>query len=360
MSRPYDKRTRRIEAWGVFFESFGRNVVRLIWLVVFLIILVAVGKYLVSTSMRNEILPAKAELKAKSIVPPVQWDVVDKALAQALNQARAAAEARASSGLDPLVDEWMVRVDQDFLPWYFSYWNQQKLGLEGIVSSVHHWIDNEAPTAAQAVTETVQEEFAVRVLRPQITQIQLEQLTHDVVNVYVAALQKEINTIPQQYNVPVEEWDRYLSDMALLTSSVEGNRQVELSLKAITGTTLAGTVVLGQAVAKLAAKLGSNVSAEFAGKAAAKMAAKTGGKVAAKLGGKLLGPIVGVGIIIWDLWDHASTKETAMPVLRQNLQDYLQHVKETLLHDSESGVMSVVDHMEANVLESIASKHRSS
>ncbi|MEZ5671995.1 MAG: hypothetical protein R3E08_06265 [Thiotrichaceae bacterium] len=42
-------------------------------------------------------------------------------------------------------------------------------------------------------------------------------------------------------------------------------------------------------------------------------------KVIAKMGGELFGTIVAVGIIIWDVWDHAKTRESGIPYLRKNI-----------------------------------------
>lgn len=354
MKTDYNERTRRLEAWGRFFDTAGKNVVRFIWLAVFFIILVALGRYLVATSVIRDEVAASGQPRSKPIpTPGIEWSEIDKAILGALETAREAALAKAQAGLDEISAGWTERVDNNFLEWYFGYWNQQKMGLQGIVRSIHHWFDEEAPTAAESVTQTIQEEFANRVLRPQITQLELEQLTRDVVDVYIQSLQREIEAVRGRYQIPQEEWDRYLSSIAAMTSTVEGNRKVDLSLKAIAGATVAGSVLLGKALVNVAGKLGSKVSAQFAGKAAAKMAAKTGGKVAAKMGGKLLGPIVGVGIIVWDIWDHQATKAESRPILRENLLDYLGQIEESLLNDPESGILAVIHQIEGSIAHSI-------
>ena len=99
--------------------------------------------------------------------------------------------------------------------------------------------------------------------------------------------------------------------------------------------------------------IGTKVSAKLASKAAAKMAAKTGGKVAAKAGGELLGPIVGIGIIIWDLYDHAQTTKVNKPILRNNIEAYLKEVEETLLEDPEGSIMATIRQIETSILRGI-------
>jgi hypothetical protein len=99
--------------------------------------------------------------------------------------------------------------------------------------------------------------------------------------------------------------------------------------------------------------VGAKVTAKLASKAAASIAAKTGAKVIAKVGGEFLGPIVAIGIIIWDVWDHTKTKETGLPVLRQNILDYFNELKIAILSDSEHGILTIIHQLEAQIVESV-------
>jgi len=83
------------------------------------------------------------------------------------------------------------------------------------------------------------------------------------------------------------------------------------------------------------------------------MAAKTGSAVAAKLGAELLDPIVGVGIIIWDLWDYNHTVAVEKPILRDAIYDYLQQVKLSLLNNPENGIMSSINQVESGIIQKI-------
>jgi hypothetical protein len=347
-----EPRARGLIAWARFMDAAGRLLVRLIWVAVLGVILATVGKYTLLRSHKVEApVPAKT---TQAVARPVAWGEVDGAVAAALKQAHSDTERYASQRLDLWLQPLIARIDEDFLPWYFGYLNQQMLGLKGLYQSVVHWVDGDAPTAAQRITAEVQEEFARRVLRPEIAQMELERITQDVVEHYVQELRRSLSGIPERYDIPKAQWDRYLQDIAVVTSDVEGNRSTDLSLKAlVVGSGAGGAVVLGKSLQIATAKLGTKVSAELAGKAAGGMAAETGAKVAAKAGSKLLGPIIGVGIIVWDAWDHYHTREQYEPILRKNLIDYLNEVKTSLLTDSETGVMSVVYRLQANIVESM-------
>ncbi|BAZ81831.1 hypothetical protein PN497_17900 [Sphaerospermopsis kisseleviana CS-549] len=73
------------------------------------------------------------------------------------------------------------------------------------------------------------------------------------------------------------------------------------------------------------------------------------------LGLELLNPIAGLGIIVWDVWDHYHTVQLERPILRANLESYLNEVKESLLNDPENGILSSVNKFHDGILNSLNS-----
>ena len=144
--------------------------------------------------------------------------------------------------------------------------------------------------------------------------------------------------------------------MAVITKSVEGNREISLSLKALVGAGAGGALLLFRSLKPVLSKIGAGISAKLTSKAAAKMATKTGGKVAVRAGGKFVGTFIAVGIIIWDVWDHYATKKKARPVLKKNINDYFIELKRSILHDPDYGVMTVIFRMEGNIVETLKSE----
>ncbi|MCK6558719.1 hypothetical protein HUU39_28370 [candidate division KSB1 bacterium] len=325
---------------------------KIFWLIVVLLVAAALGKWWLG---REVAVPARVTKPIPA--PPIDWSQVDAAIVASLRQAHAAAETTATQKLEAWSADLMWRVDHDFLDWYFGYWNQQKLGLKALGYAVKHYVFADEPDAAARITEEVQQEFAQRVLRPQIAQLELERITTEVLEVYVSRLTAGLAGIPEEYKIPQPEWERYLNDIAVLTTQVEGNREIALSLKAATVASVGGGVFLAQTLSPALTNLGSKVSGKLAGKAAgeaaAEVAAKTGGKVTAKTGGRLLGLIVGFGIIIWDVWDHYQTEEIERPKLRQTIADYFVEVKHSLLYEPETGIMSLIHGMEGNIVSSL-------
>lgn len=292
---------------------------------------------------------------------PIPWEKVDAAVAQAAARARQRACRHACDRLDQWTATMMVRVDEDFLPWYFGYWNQQSLGLAAAWQDVKYRLagtltDPNTPSASDRLVQEIHEQFAARVLHPESAQLFLEQVTRQTVEIYLDDLRQSLADVQACYQIPQPRWDRYLDDIAVTTRRIEGNREVPLTLKAATATSVGGGVVLARGLARLTTRLETRLGARAAEKTIAGVAGKTGAKVAAKGGGRLLGPAVTVSVIAWDLYDHHATVRDNKPVLRDGLAEYLALLKDSLLQDQQTGVAAAVHEIEAGIVRSLASR----
>lgn len=334
------------------------NLTWIITLLVVLVIAAGLGRYLIAVSHSKTSNPVRmADQRSEPIKPQIPWHQVDKDIRSALESAHADAEEYASKKLEKWTDELMVRVDEDFLPWYFGYWQQQWMGLQGLWYWSWDKLWNEKPTMVENITENIQREFAARVLRPEIAQMQIERLARETVETYIQGLQTRVTQIPARYNIPQGEWERYLEGISHTTQDVEANRSTPINLKLIAGAGMFSSVkvvgLLSSSLKPLIAKIGTKISAKSATKVASKVAVKSGAKVAAGAGGKMLGPIVGIGILIWDVWDHYSTKAEQQPIMRRNLNDFLVEMRTDLLKNPEAGILAVIDSIEGQMVTSL-------
>jgi hypothetical protein len=345
--KDYEGKSRRIQAWSSFLHSLSR----FIWLVVILIVLVVLGKLFLfkgTDKTGNEFKPIK-----KTVVKKVKWEKINQNIARVMKDVRFQTERVASEKLDQWIDKQMKRVDDDFLEWYFSYWTQQKIGLKSLLYQVLNWVDSDNPSPAERITREVQEEFANRVLRPQIAQMEVERIINETISQYSTKLNEEFRKIPQEYHIKRAEWERYLGDIAIMVENVEANRRTSLSLKAVAGVTAGGMILMLRSIRPIITKISSRISTRMASKAASRMATKTGGQVAARMGGKFAGTLIAMGIIIWDVWDHYQTRKKALPVLRQNIYDYFKEVKQSILNDPEHGIMTIIYDLETRMSQKI-------
>jgi hypothetical protein len=113
-------------------------------------------------------------------------------------------------------------------------------------------------------------------------------------------------------------------------------------------------VVFKPLITPLLPTIGSKIVAGLAGKAGAKIATKTGTVLAGKVGSVFLDATVGVGILLWDIWDNNHTANIEKPILRENLVDYLELVKDSLLSNPENGMMTIVDEIQRNIMQSLS------
>jgi hypothetical protein len=249
-------------------------------------------------------------------------------------------------------------MDRDFLPWYFGYWNQQEMGLkacwQGVKYQVAGYVTDEGTLSpAQQMVEDIQAEFANRVLRPESAQLRLEQITRQSVDLYLEDLRGNLQEIQVRYSIPPQPWSRYLEGVAASVQRVDGSRQVPLSLKAVTASSAGGAAILARSLARLAGRVEVKLTAEAAERPIVRLAAGAGSKLAARAGGKMLGPVIAVGVIAWDIWDHHQTVAENWPILRDTLAEYLSLQKESLLRDPQTGVLATIHEVEAGIARSL-------
>jgi hypothetical protein len=67
----------------------------------------------------------------------------------------------------------------------------------------------------------------------------------------------------------------------------------------------------------------------------------------------LLDCTVGVGILLWDLWDTYHTANIEKPILRGTILEYLEEVKASILDNPETGIMTAIEQIESKIIESL-------
>jgi hypothetical protein len=349
----FAEKTERMQAW----VQFIRAVAPFIWAIVILIVIIPlVGQIFIVNAFSNKTGTTETKLPVEVVEEhPVDWSKVNEAMKLTLDNAYKSAEDYASKELDVWVDELMSRVDGSFLDWYFGYFNQKQIEYKSLFvqlsSGAARLLNPNNPTPAEKVAEVVtkdfQEEFAKRVLIPQTSQLRLERITQQTVKHYLDELRGNINSIPVKYQLPQADWERYLNEIAITINDTEGKIS-NLSLKVLAGG--GSYLALKPLVAPLVLKVGSKVVTKLASKAGAKVATKTGTVLAGKLGAAVLDCTVGVGIILWDVWDTNHTAHVEKPILHDNLAAYLQEVKFSLLNNRENGIMTVIDQIQNKIV----------
>lgn len=331
------------------------------YLILFSLIFIVILPYLGSAwssyswSQRSE-LPDPPQVSISQNIPvEVNVDTKDSVLDEKINQrtlkalseARAAAEDFASRDLDSWLNELKTRVDDDFLSWYYDYFNQKSREVLAV------WRGVTGQNISEKEFQDFNRQFTSRVVSPEDIQSRLEVLTTEVTNLYALDLNKKLTAAQKDLKIPKQQWDLYLARI-----SEKAAKRDPISGSALAGTSLAGGYVLADAL------LAGTVSTFFEGQAVRLLEpfiAGLGPEAASLLGvgaagvvkfaGKFAGPVVGGGLIAYDLLTYSHKVEQEKPKLRERIFSDFQILKRSALAD----VTSRISQLESNIRKSIDS-----
>jgi hypothetical protein len=340
------------------------------WVTLLVLVLLATallaGRYLQPPTTGWAWLDAERTL---SVEVPVDWAGVDGEIRRVFSEARDRAHATARARLDAWHAELMGRVEGDFLPWYFGFWNQEWRDLKAAGYLAADWAGfTDAETAMMA---DFRDAFAARVMPPAETQLRMEAIARAALTAYLSHARERLPDIPAEYGVPRDDWQQHLAHIGLqLQQASTQDEQVPTSLKGLVAVGAAGTAAavlrggsalsrVGAAAGRLVPRAGATAGegALVAGSLRARVA-RTGGRQAAKSGGRVGGRVLGiaalVGFLAWDAYDYARTEAELRPKLRARLGAYLRMVTERMLADPANGVLAPVREVEGRVHEQLA------
>jgi len=348
------------------FFNISKRITPWIWATVVVVVIIPIiGQWFMVRSLSDDAPPpalVQTDTAPNSVIqnaPPMRdWDQFERLAKDKMRNAHAKTEVLARKELDDWAAGLTQRLDESFLDWYFGYFHQKQLQYSsfftGISGKFQQWLDPSKPSPqekiAEEITKEFQEEFAKRVLVPQISEFQLQNIALKTAKSYIRELGQEFNQISAESSISAAEWDRYLRETSISIPSTEGNL-VALPLKQMTA--VGAYIALKPLILPLIPKVGSAVAGKMVAKVGAKLAAKTGGTLAAKLGSTFLDATVGVGILLWDVWDTNHTANIEKPILRKNLIDYIAQVEESVLENPTNGIMTVTNKIDGEILRSI-------
>lgn len=289
------------------------------------------------------------------------WYKIDKDLIDALRIAHDSTEEFAAAELNDWVDNLMKKVDEKFLNWYFSYWNQKAQEFGSPFAWAAFKIDsslkiirkedekslNASQILQKRMIEDFQSKFTEQVLDEE-SKAELVKVTERVGRNYASALGMKLASIKYSYNLSDGEWEKYLNDLASLIYDT-GNSKNSLEIDSAAAN-------LGNKLLIISTAVGTKLAVNFALKAGVKIAGKASGAIVAKIGAQLIDPLLAVGILIWDVWDYDKMVKKSRPELRQNILDYLEEVKWSILNSPENSIMAAIEQVEGKIITGLSSR----
>ena len=280
-------------------------------------------------------------------VSVVDWRAVDAGIKRSLENAHDKAERYAEVEVQAWINELQTRLQEDFLPWWFGYFQQQ-----GVMLCAAGWWMCDTPLvegvlgkqeSMQDRLETlVEREFHARVLQPRSAQLRIEKIARKTVEVYLLAVQSELDRVQVEFSVTNQEWDRYLAGLPMTVMTLEANRQVGLMVKGIAVSGGAAALKIGRSLTgRVRSLVVRRVNQEFL-----EHGAMMGGRVAGRYAGWWIAGIC----VVWDLVDHHRCVRQNQPVLRRSMGVYLDELQEQVLRDQRCGVLVVLDEVQRDLI----------
>jgi len=280
------------------------------------------------------------------VVQAVDLSRLTPEVRQAVEKARMDGLQHARAELESLHGEMMRKVDSRLLDWYFGYWTQQRLGLSYAYTSGKNWVaslvvDVDPEEASKTLQTEIAREFELRVMPGPILEQHLQRIAQQSVTVFVRSLQEHLQDIPQRYQVPSAQWEEYLERITFMIGGTQASRSVPLTLKALSaGVVLSGVSVTAALAPYVTAQFAQNMAMAGASRASGALVGSVGRRAATTLsrqvaarglatgagswGGALTGGVALVALVAWETWDHQSTVAENRPLLRNNIDHFLQ------------------------------------
>jgi hypothetical protein len=293
-----------------------------------------------------------SEIIAEGALFPEKWYDIDKSLMASLRNAHDSAEEYATDELDDWVADLMKEVDEQFLNWYFSYFNQKAMEFGVFFASLAFDLDSALKVlrsedeknlnADQIIQKRIIEDFNNRfnqLVLNEEAETSLKKIIERVGKNYASAVGVKFSLVKAQYRVSDQDWDRHLNEIAELIYNT-GNSKNSLSAESI------NSQLATKLFALTTISIGSKIASKFAAKASSKLAVKAGASTVAKTASQLLDPLLAVGFLAWDVWDYQLMVSSSRPELRQNISDYLYELKHSILHSPDDSIMAAIGEIE--------------
>lgn len=172
------------------------------------------------SSLRSLMLALLLALGGCASDPPVQisaatWRQVDSDIASASRNASAQAREHALTAMRRWMELVNRETDEEFIPWFSSYWTRQWLSVKVSWYSLN--ADDEKNTAVNRLALYLQEQYQEIVLEAVAEEIDPGQIMEGSTRLYVLHLQRQVPGIGQRHGVPEEQFEQRLKDIPAIT-----------------------------------------------------------------------------------------------------------------------------------------------
>lgn len=293
--------------------------------------------------------------------PPVAvsahtWRQVDGDIGHASRVAAESAENFARG----LMESWMQRVqelgDEDFIPWYTSYWTQQWLSLKVAWYRIGsgEGDDGDGDGAVRRLAAYLQEQYQDRVVAPACAEIDPNQVMAQATTLYVVLLGEQLQGIPRRYGLSELHFDRRLRTIPAIapTATATGASLYQLlhsqpvaELPAYAGLLAEWRASAAGVAAGPADDRMSPVATRAAERLVGRLAFGGGASVASAAAGGVAGVAISLAATLLGAVAHAQESPQIAAQLSETLSEAHAEMWQQLVEDRAGGVLAGISHI---------------
>ena len=301
--------------------------------------------------------PPRAPVAPPIIISPSTWQQVDREIIQASQSATEQTKIYAHGAMD----YWRTRVyeltEQNFIPWFSSYWTQEWLSMK--VSWYTISAKGEQDASEKRLAAYLLEQYQEKVLAPVAVEIDPDAILSLAAAFYVDILKEELQKISQRHGVPMAQLNGRIQKIPAIALGPPPARDASLyqivhteqlnSLPAYAALVdkihkAGGDKGVGStdtAMAPVARRASQRMEAEMAPRGAASAVAAAAGKLA---GGLITVGVAGVRALI-----QAADRPDSEALIRSSLGNTFDKAWVKLVQNPTTGVMAGTLYMAAKI-----------
>ncbi|HSC82136.1 MAG TPA: hypothetical protein VLC30_00835 [Pseudomonas sp.] len=280
------------------------------------------------------------------VVPAGTWLQVDHDIAAASRDAEQQARDNALLSMERWKELVYQQTDDEFIPWFSSYWTQQWLGLKVSWYKLSAGGDKD-PTVGRLALY-LQEQYQERVLEPVAEDDDPKQIMERSTRLYIEQLGLQLQGIAQRHGVPEEQFDQRLQAITLISQAPGASLYEVLHAKRLER--MPAYMALIAHIHAAPGGLGdwsadpgiSQVAQRTSERLVDDMTTSGAASAVSAMAGRVAGPAISLGVALFNAVAHEDEREQTQAQLRQNLNAAFDREWLTLMSSTERGVLAGV------------------
>lgn len=288
-----------------------------------------------------------------AVVAPSTWRQVDADIVNASQVATGKVQIYAQGSMD----HWRMlvyeRTDEDFIPWFSSYWTQEWLSMK--VS----WYAISAGKQGQSSSKLalyLQEQYHDRVLAPVAVEIDPDSIKQQATQFYIQLMGQQLPTIAQRYGVSTDQFEQRLNEIpAIKVAPYNASlSQVIHAQPLVTFPAYVALINQLRAVEANSPDTGiSAVATQTSEKLEAQFASRSAAGAAAAVAGRVVGAVISIGVAGVRAIAHQSERPEMEAQTRKSLGAAFDQAWLNLISDPDTGVMAGVYYLSGQIERSL-------